>query len=101
MYEGIIREKPSSKEEAWDFIKGLLTEMSLFFFLFVRIGWIKMVKSLCVAGYSGGQAGVIGSVLVTNLKTGKRKGEWCSAEVLILSLLMLNCLDLRFLKNKN
>lgn len=53
VYEGIIREKPSSKEEAWDFIKG----------------------------YSGGQAGVIGSVLVTNLKTGKRKGEWCRAEV--------------------
>ncbi|PRQ47610.1 putative inosine triphosphate pyrophosphatase [Rosa chinensis] len=53
VYEGIIREKPSSKEEAWDFIKG----------------------------YSGGQAGVIGSVLVTNLKTGKRKGGWRSAEV--------------------
>lgn len=48
-----------------------------------------MVKSLCVAGYSGGQAGVIGSVLVTNLKTGKRRGGWCSAEVLNLSLLKL------------
>ncbi|KAL6222411.1 hypothetical protein ACLB2K_005803 [Fragaria x ananassa] len=53
VYEGIIREKPPSKEEAWEFIKG----------------------------YSGGQAGVIGSVLVTNLKTGKRRGGWCSAEV--------------------
>ncbi|XP_020423973.1 maf-like protein DDB_G0281937 isoform X3 [Prunus persica] len=49
----IIREKPSSKEEAWNFIKG----------------------------YSGGQAAVIGSVFVTNLKTGKRKGGCCRAEV--------------------
>ncbi|ONH96836.1 hypothetical protein PRUPE_7G155200 [Prunus persica] len=53
VYEGIIREKPSSKEEAWNFIKG----------------------------YSGGQAAVIGSVFVTNLKTGKRKGGCCRAEV--------------------
>ncbi|XP_008354663.1 uncharacterized protein [Malus domestica] len=53
VYEGIVREKPSSKEEAWNFIKG----------------------------YSGGQAEVIGSVLVTNLKTGKRKGSWRRAEV--------------------
>ncbi|TQD90791.1 hypothetical protein C1H46_023631, partial [Malus baccata] len=53
VYEGIVREKPSSKEEAWNFIKG----------------------------YSGGQAEVIGSVLVTNLKTGKRKGGWRRAEI--------------------
>ncbi|KAG2724858.1 hypothetical protein I3843_01G036200 [Carya illinoinensis] len=53
VYEGIIREKPSSKEEAREFIKG----------------------------YSGGQAEVVGSVLVTNLKTGKRKGGWDRAEV--------------------
>ncbi|KAE7999931.1 hypothetical protein FH972_004310 [Carpinus fangiana] len=53
VYEGIIREKPSSKEEAREFIKG----------------------------YSGGQAAVVGSVLVTNLKTGKRKGGWDRAEV--------------------
>ncbi|KAK7814431.1 maf-like protein, partial [Quercus suber] len=52
VYEGIIREKPSSKEEAREFIKG----------------------------YSGGQAAVVGSVLVTNLKTGKRKGGWERAE---------------------
>ncbi|KAL5557292.1 hypothetical protein UlMin_039528 [Ulmus minor] len=51
--KGIIREKPSSKEEARTFIKG----------------------------YSGSQAAVIGSVLVTNLKTGKRKGGWEKAEV--------------------
>ncbi|GMY11524.1 maf-like protein DDB_G0281937 isoform X1 [Fagus crenata] len=53
VYEGIIREKPSSKEEAREFIKG----------------------------YSGGQAVVVGSVLVTNLKTGKRKVGWERAEV--------------------
>uniref|UniRef100_A0A2N9EP15 Maf-like protein n=1 Tax=Fagus sylvatica TaxID=28930 RepID=A0A2N9EP15_FAGSY len=53
VYEGIIREKPSSKEEAREFIKG----------------------------YSGGQAVVVGSVLVTNLKTGKRKVGWERAEI--------------------
>ncbi|KAI8017986.1 7-methyl-GTP pyrophosphatase [Camellia lanceoleosa] len=53
VYEGMIREKPSSKEEARQFIKG----------------------------YSGGSATVVGSVLVTNLKTGTRKGGWDSAEV--------------------
>ncbi|XP_041009287.1 7-methyl-GTP pyrophosphatase-like isoform X1 [Juglans microcarpa x Juglans regia] len=58
VYEGIIREKPSSKEEAREFIKG----------------------------YSGGQAEVVGSVLVTNLKTGKRKGGWDRAEVYFYSI---------------
>ncbi|XP_015889911.1 uncharacterized protein LOC107424582 isoform X1 [Ziziphus jujuba] len=53
VHEGVIREKPSTKEEARNFIKG----------------------------YSGGQAAVVGSVLVTNLKTGKRKGGWAIAEV--------------------
>ncbi|XP_057498997.1 uncharacterized protein LOC130783411 isoform X2 [Actinidia eriantha] len=45
VYEGIIREKPSSKEEARQFIR------------------------------------VVGSVLVTNLHTGIRKGGWDRAEV--------------------
>ncbi|XAR73265.1 hypothetical protein NMG60_11007176 [Bertholletia excelsa] len=53
VYEGTIREKPSSKEEARQFIKG----------------------------YSGGHAAVVGSVLVTNLQTGTRKGGWDRAEV--------------------
>ncbi|KAA8547369.1 hypothetical protein F0562_003767 [Nyssa sinensis] len=53
VYEGIIREKPSSKEEARQFIKD----------------------------YSGGHASVVGSVVVTNLKTGTRKGGWDMAEV--------------------
>lgn len=49
----MIREKPSSKEEARQFIKG----------------------------YSGSCASTVGSVLVTNLKTGIRKGGWDKAEV--------------------
>ncbi|XP_038718062.1 7-methyl-GTP pyrophosphatase isoform X2 [Tripterygium wilfordii] len=53
VYEGVIREKPSSKEEAWEFIKG----------------------------YSGGQAATVSSVFVTNLKTGFRKGEWDRVEI--------------------
>ncbi|OVA07032.1 Maf-like protein [Macleaya cordata] len=53
VYEGIIREKPSSKEEARQFIKG----------------------------YSGGHAATVGSVLVTNLKTGTRKGGWDRVEI--------------------
>ncbi|TXG52217.1 hypothetical protein EZV62_021386 [Acer yangbiense] len=47
VYEGAIREKPSSKEEAWQFIKG----------------------------YSGGHCATVGSVFVTNINTGFRKGE--------------------------
>ncbi|KAJ7953006.1 Maf-like protein [Quillaja saponaria] len=58
VYEGMIREKPTSKEEAREFIKG----------------------------YSGGHAEVVGSVLVTNLKTGKRKGGWDRAEVYFLDI---------------
>ncbi|XP_055804198.1 uncharacterized protein LOC129873184 isoform X1 [Solanum dulcamara] len=53
VYEGIIREKPSSKEEARQFIKS----------------------------YSGGQATVVGSVVVTNLTKGIRKGAWERSEV--------------------
>ncbi|KAG5623498.1 hypothetical protein H5410_008716 [Solanum commersonii] len=53
VYDGIIREKPSSKEEARQFIKS----------------------------YSGGQATVVGSVVVTNLTKGIRKGAWERSEV--------------------
>ncbi|KAH9692989.1 Maf-like protein [Citrus sinensis] len=53
VYEGVIREKPSSREEARRFIKD----------------------------YSGGQCATVGSVLVTNLKTGFRKGEWDRVEI--------------------
>ncbi|XP_022741109.1 maf-like protein DDB_G0281937 isoform X2 [Durio zibethinus] len=53
VYKGMIREKPCSKKEAREFIKG----------------------------YSGGHAAVVGSVLVTNFRTGASKGGWESAEV--------------------
>ncbi|XP_016503645.1 uncharacterized protein LOC107821710 isoform X3 [Nicotiana tabacum] len=53
VYQGIIREKPSSKEEARQFIKS----------------------------YSGGQATVVGSVVVTNLTKGIRKGAWERSEI--------------------
>ncbi|MFS7954836.1 putative nucleoside triphosphate pyrophosphatase Maf-like protein [Helianthus anomalus] len=53
VYEGTIREKPSSKEEARHFVKG----------------------------YSGGCAVVVGSVVVTNLSTGSRKQGWDKSEV--------------------
>ncbi|KAK8298762.1 hypothetical protein V6Z11_D05G277900 [Gossypium hirsutum] len=48
VYEGVVREKPANEKEAREFIKG----------------------------YSGGHAATVGSVIVTNLKTGFRKGEW-------------------------
>ncbi|KAF8012509.1 hypothetical protein BT93_I0614 [Corymbia citriodora subsp. variegata] len=53
VHEGRIREKPSSRDEARHFIEG----------------------------YSGGRAEVVGSVLVTNLKTGRREAGWERAEV--------------------
>ncbi|KAE8100243.1 hypothetical protein FH972_018160 [Carpinus fangiana] len=53
VYEDVVREKPSSKEEAQQFLKD----------------------------YSGGHAATVGSVLVTNLKTGFRKGEWDRVEI--------------------
>ncbi|KAL5558041.1 hypothetical protein UlMin_034252 [Ulmus minor] len=53
VYEGLIREKPSSKEEAWQFLKD----------------------------YSGRQAATVSSVLVTNLKTGLRKGDFDRVEI--------------------
>ncbi|MED6224722.1 hypothetical protein PIB30_086825, partial [Stylosanthes scabra] len=52
VYHGVVREKPSSKEEARQFLKD----------------------------YSGGHAATVSSVLVTNLKTGFRKGEWDRVE---------------------
>nr|XP_010936259.2 7-methyl-GTP pyrophosphatase [Elaeis guineensis] len=53
VHGGMIREKPSGAEQAREFLKG----------------------------YSGGHASTVGSVLVTNLKTGTRKGGWDKAEV--------------------
>lgn len=53
VYEGVIREKPSGKQEARQFLKD----------------------------YSGKQAATVGSVLVTNLKTGLRKGDSDRVEI--------------------
>ncbi|KAF3446319.1 hypothetical protein FNV43_RR11498 [Rhamnella rubrinervis] len=53
VYEGVVREKPSSKEEARQFMKD----------------------------YSGGHAATVGSVIVTNLKTGLRKGDYDRVEI--------------------
>ncbi|QCD81751.1 septum formation protein [Vigna unguiculata] len=58
VYRGTIREKPTSEKEAREFIKG----------------------------YSGSHAAVVGSVVVTNLSTGKRCGGWDSAEVYFLEI---------------
>ncbi|KAK7360011.1 hypothetical protein VNO77_01983 [Canavalia gladiata] len=58
VYRGTIREKPTSEKEAREFIKG----------------------------YSGSHAAVVGSVVVTNLVTGKRCGGWDSAEVYFLEI---------------
>ncbi|KAF2302292.1 hypothetical protein GH714_034003 [Hevea brasiliensis] len=54
LYKGMIREKPTTKEEARNFIKG----------------WVFWWSCSCC-----------GIVLVTNLTTGTRKGAWERAEV--------------------
>nr|XP_043636025.1 7-methyl-GTP pyrophosphatase isoform X3 [Erigeron canadensis] len=53
VYEGMIREKPESEEEARQFIKG----------------------------YSGKHAATVSSVLVTNLKNGFTKGDFDKVEI--------------------
>ncbi|XP_021901499.1 maf-like protein DDB_G0281937 isoform X5 [Carica papaya] len=53
VYEGVIREKPSCEEEAREFIKG----------------------------YSGRNAATVSSVMITNLKTGIRKGQWDRVQI--------------------
>ncbi|KAH6769486.1 Maf-like protein [Perilla frutescens var. frutescens] len=58
VYQGIIREKPTTAEEARQFIRD----------------------------YSGGSAEVVGSILVTNPVTGCRKAGWESAEVYFLDI---------------
>ncbi|MCD9559803.1 hypothetical protein HAX54_018102 [Datura stramonium] len=53
VYEGVVREKPSSEAEARQFMKD----------------------------YANGHAATVSSVLVTNLVTGSRKGEWDKVEI--------------------
>ncbi|KAK3413932.1 hypothetical protein EUGRSUZ_I02441 [Eucalyptus grandis] len=80
VHEGRIREKPSSKDEARNFIEGLLDTTSPHItFRKKKFSWILIV--VYFPGYSGGRAEVVGSVLVTNLKTGRREAGWERAEV--------------------
>ncbi|KAK4351970.1 hypothetical protein RND71_027488 [Anisodus tanguticus] len=53
VYEGVVREKPSSEAEARQFMKD----------------------------YANGHAATVSSVLVTNLVTGSRRGEWDKVEI--------------------
>ena len=39
-----------------------------------------------IPGYSGGSAATVSSVLVANLKTGVRKGDWDRVEVRFTSI---------------
>ena len=84
VFEGVIREKPSSKEEAWQFWKGLLNSLPpplpFSSLLFSHLKTLEIL-STWIADYSGGHAATVGSVLVTNLKTGFSKGEWDRGEV--------------------
>ena len=54
VHDGVIREKPTTPEEARKFIQG----------------------------YSQSHAATIGSVLVTNVKTGTRREGWDKSEVI-------------------
>lgn len=87
VYEGVIREKPSNKEEARQFIKG---RMIFLYFLYLSF-LCKILHSsfslrlpciFCVVGYSGGHAATVSSVLVANLSNGSRKGGFDKVEVL-------------------
>lgn len=53
VYEGVVREKPSSEAEARQFMQD----------------------------YANGHAATVSSVLVTNLATGSRRGEWDKVEI--------------------
>lgn len=82
MYKGTIREKPSGKEEAREYIKGFhhwFHNLVFPYYYYLAL----MVTCQWVAGYSGSHGAVVSSVLISNLKTGKRKGGWDRAEVLL------------------
>ncbi|XP_021316461.1 maf-like protein DDB_G0281937 isoform X3 [Sorghum bicolor] len=79
VHEGIIREKPTTKEEARQFLKGLLSAKRLIHNVLMHLFIIS--ESLSSPGYSGGHVSTVGSVVVTNLTTGKRLGSLDKAEV--------------------
>lgn len=78
VYQGTIREKPSTEEEARQFIRGCFINFYQKFLSCI----LANSSSHCFTDYSGGSGQVVGSVVVTNLVTGSRKGGWESAEVL-------------------
>jgi septum formation protein len=80
VHEGIIREKPTTKEEARQFLKGLLSAKCLIHNVLMHLFIIS--ESLSSLGYSGGHVSTVGSVVVTNLTTGKRLGSLDKAEVI-------------------
>ncbi|WVZ26672.1 hypothetical protein V8G54_005216 [Vigna mungo] len=86
VYRGIIREKPTSEKEAREFIKGLQLDRFTTLLLLSRLLTDLTASSRIFAGYSGSHAAVVGSVVVTNLATGKRCGGWDSAEVYFLEI---------------
>ncbi|XP_072973470.1 uncharacterized protein [Typha angustifolia] len=84
VHEGIIREKPTTKEEARQFLKGLLirfTHLHLLIQLAMELIFFVVLILTRSTGYSGGHVSTVGSVVVTNLKTGRRCGGLDIAEV--------------------
>lgn len=84
VHEGTIREKPLDKDEARQFIKGLVKIAGDSYCL--GLYELLMVLPAKLAGYSGAHAATVSSVVVTNLNTGFRKGEWDRVEVILLLL---------------
>ena len=85
VHEGIIREKPTTKEEARQFLKGVPTcrgNMHLIFLFSNILLYYLLLELLLSPGYSGSHVATVGSVVVTNLTTGKRLGSLDKAEVI-------------------
>ncbi|KAM0876170.1 hypothetical protein ACQ4PT_036338 [Festuca glaucescens] len=81
VHDGVIREKPTTPEEARKFIQGLsfqlfVSELKLLRW-FVRLPF----NHIPLTGYSQSHAATIGSVLVTDVKDGSRRGGWDKSEV--------------------
>lgn len=77
----MIREKPSSIEEAREFLKGFFSPIHTL----SALGNSVSSGFLCqkfIAGYSGRHAATVSSVIVTDLKSGFRRGDWDKVEVL-------------------
>lgn len=84
VHEGIIREKPSSKEEARQFLKGFVQcplSRHIVSDCPVCVCMYLLVEPLSLPGYSGGHVSTVGGVVVTNLTTGKKLGSLDKAEV--------------------